>query len=444
MGRRLAAAFAAVVLLAVVLLGGLAWRTTGREIARLAATRHLTGAQNVAALLATAYSTAGFWRRADLYPAQRVAARNGALLTVLDSAGKQVSGSGRSAATLERDLRARVGSRFEAPLVEPVRAAGRQVGTAELRFRTGTPAAERRVRRGVERTLLFGGALAAVLAAVIGVAVAGRITRPLRRLTDAARAQAGGDRTARAGGASEPAELGELGRAFDGMAETIEREDELRRSFAADVAHELRTPLAIAQGELEALIDGIAEPSPERLRSLHEEMLRLGRVVEDVETLAAAEAARFRLERLPLDLAEVVSETVEQLRAQADGAHLELTARLQPAIVEADRTRVEQIVRNLVGNSLKFTPAGGSVTVSVKAEAGEARLIIEDTGPGLADDELPHVFERFWRGHSGRTAPGSGVGLAVAAELARAHGGTIEAGNRPGGGAHFTVTFPRG
>jgi signal transduction histidine kinase len=228
------------------------------------------------------------------------------------------------------------------------------------------------------------------------------------------------------------------------MAETIEREDELRRSFAADVAHELRTPLAIAQGELEALIDGIAEPSPERLRSLHEEMLRLGRVVEDVETLAAAEAARFRLERLPLDLAEVVSETVEQLRAQADGAHLELTARLQPAIVEADRTRVEQIVRNLVGNSLKFTPAGGSVTVSVKAEAGEARLIIEDTGPGLADDELPHVFERFWRGHSGRTAPGSGVGLAVAAELARAHGGTIEAGNRPGGGAHFTVTFPRG
>ncbi len=442
MGRRLAGSFAAVVLLAVVLLGALAWRSTGREITRLAAARHEAAARGVAAVLGATYASAGSWRSADLYPAQLLAARDGALLSVLDPAGRAAGGSGRSAAALEQGLRAGAGASFEAPLLEPVEAAGRRVGTAELRFRDGVSAAERRVRRGVERTLLLGGALAAVLAAAIGAVVARRLTRPLSQLTEAALAQAGGDRSARAGGTHEPAELGALGRAFDGMVETIEREDELRRAFAADVAHELRTPLAIVQGELEALIDGVAEPSPDRLRSLHEETLRLGRVVEDVETLAAAEAARFRLERLPLDLAQVAEETVEQLRPQAESAGLELTTRLEPALVQADRTRIEQIVRNLVGNALKFTPAGGSITVSVEAGASEARLVVEDSGPGLAADELPHVFERFWRGRAGSDAPGSGVGLAVAAELVRAHGGRIEAGNRREGGASLTVLLP--
>ena len=131
----------------------------------------------------------------------------------------------------------------------------------------------------------------------------------MRGLTRAARSVAAGDCAARAGGAGE-AELGELARAFDRMAETIEREDALRRAFASDVAHELRTPLAIAQGELEELVDGIQEPTPERLRSLHEEMLRLARIVEDSETLAAAEAAQFRLEREAVDLADVARNVV--------------------------------------------------------------------------------------------------------------------------------------
>jgi two-component system sensor histidine kinase BaeS len=312
-----------------------------------------------------------------------------------------------------------------------------------LRFPLRTPAAEGRVRRAVGRTVIWGGALAALLAAAIGVVVARRITRPLRRLTGAARSLAAGDRSARGGAASEPGELGELGRAFDSMAETIEREDRLRRAFAADVAHELRTPLAIVQGELEALVDGVERPTPERLGSLHEETLRLARIVEDVETLAAAEGARFRLERQRIDLAEVASDAVAHLHAQADGAGLDLAAELESVSVEADRARLEQVARNLLGNALKFTPAGGSVIVSVTAASGDACLIVEDTGPGITDDELPHLFERFWRGRSGRNTAGSGVGLAVAAELVRAHGGHIDAARRLGGGARFTVTLPR-
>jgi two-component system, OmpR family, sensor histidine kinase BaeS len=443
MARQLALAFAVVVSLAVVLLGGLTWRATGREVARLSTARHRTAAQGAASVLGATFAAAGSWRQADLYPAQLLAARSGATLAVRDAAGALVSGSGQSASALERALASGV-TRLGSPLAAPIVAGGTRVGTALLRFPLATPAAERRVRRGVERTILFGGLVAVLLAAAVGAAVARRITRPLRDLTRAAGSLAAGDLSARAGGGSEPAELGELARAFDGMAETVDREDALRRAFAADVAHELRTPLAIAQGELESLVDGIKEPTPERLRSLHEEMLRLARIVEDVETLAAAEAARFKLERQRVDLAEIARDAVTQLHDQADDASVTLTTHLESASVDADRTRLEQIARNLLGNAIKFTPAGGSVTVAVRATERSAELIVEDTGPGIDDDELPHVFERFWRGRSSGETPGSGVGLAVAAELARAHGGRIDASTRPGGGSRFTVSLPRG
>lgn len=312
-----------------------------------------------------------------------------------------------------------------------------------LRFSLATPAAEQQVRSALGRTVLWGGALAAALAAVIGLFVARRITLPLRGLTGAARSLAAGDRGARAGGAGEPAELGELARAFDLMAETIEREDSLRRAFASDVAHELRTPLAIAQGELEELVDGISAPTPERLRSLHEEMLRLARIVEDVETLAAAESAQFRLERETVDLAEVARDLVARMHAQADASGLTLTTQLRPATVDADRARLEQIARNLLANALKFTPSGGTVAVSVGSANGTARLVVEDTGLGITEEELPHLFERFWRGKSTAGSAGSGVGLAVVSELVRAHGGEVNASARSGGGARFTVTLPR-
>ncbi len=444
MASRLAAAFAAVVLLAVVLLGGLTWRTTGRQLSRLAAARQAATTQDVAAVLGAEYTSAGSWGRADLYPAELLAARSGATLVVVGPTGTSVRGDGASDAALEHVRAARLaGVALASATMVAIRSGGSRVGTARLRFPRNTPLAERRLRRAVERTLLIGGALAAVLAAVLGTVFARRITRPLRRLTTAARSLAAGDRAARAGGGSEPAELGELGRAFDAMAQTIEHEDALRRAFATDVAHELRTPLAIAQAELEALVDGVQEPTPQRLRSLHEETLRLARIVEDVETLAAAEGARFRLRRERVDLSELAREAVTQIEPQALAAGLELATHFEPVNVDADPARLGQIARNLLGNALKFTPRGGTVTISVAPVGGEAQLVVEDNGPGLAEDEAPHVFERFWRGRSARDTPGSGVGLAVAAELVRAHGGHIEAAQRAGGGARFSVTLPR-
>jgi two-component system sensor histidine kinase BaeS len=454
MGRRLAVAFALVALLAVGVLGAVTWIETRSQVSDLVRSRNTTTGREVAGALGDAYQAAGSWQQADPHSAMMLAATSGASLTVLDLSGQTVSGGvgpnglgrgrfgrgGRGQGMMGRGVAA------SGPLGSPqqfaVTASGERVGTAVLRFPQATPAPEQQVRSALGRTVLWGGALAAALAAAIGLLVAGRITRPLRRLTRAARLVAAGDRGARAGGGGEPAELGELGVAFDRMAATIEREDALRRAFAADVAHELRTPLAIAQGELEELVDGIAQPTVERLSSLHEEMLRLGRIVQDVETLAAAQAAQFRLERHRIDLAAIANDTVARRPPQAAAAGLRLTTQLAPTAIDVDRPRMEQVAHNLLANALKFTPAGGTVTVSVGSVNGDARLIVEDTGPGLSEVELAHIFERFWRGPSARDAAGSGVGLAVVAELVRAHGGHIEAANRPSGGARFTVTLP--
>lgn len=440
MASRLTIAFTVVVLVAVAVLGGLTWRTTQRELAALIRSRHVTTERNVATLLADAYASSTSWRGADLGPARVLARAGSATLTVLNVRGVIVQGSGLLPGGAPAG---RVPVQLGPPVSIGIFEGGTQVGTAVIRFRVGTPSAEDRVRRAVGRTVVWAGILSTLVALVAGVVVSRRITHPLRRLTRAARSVAAGDRSARADAASEPGELGELGRAFDAMAETIEREDRLRRAFAADVAHELRTPLAIVQAQLEALVDGVERPTPELLGSLHEETVRLARIVEDVETLAAAEGARFRLDRERVDLAEVVREAVAHLHAQADAAGLELRTHLGPVTVDADRARLEQIARNLLANALKFTPAGGAVTVSVRALDGSARLEVADTGPGLTDDELPHVFERFWRGESGRQVEGSGVGLAVAAELVQAHGGEITAGRAAEGGARFTVTLPR-
>ena len=448
MGRRLAVAFALVALLAVGVLGAVTWIETRDQVSVLVKARNDATARDVAAALGDAYSAAGSWQKADVHSARMLAATSGATLEVRDASGATVTGTGgfgpgfggmMGMAGLGAAQTGRLGSAREVPVL----AGGRRVGTAVLRFPLATPAAEQQVRSALGRTVLWGGVLAAALAAVIGLFVARRIALPLRGLTRAARSVAAGDRAARAGGAGEPAELGELARAFDRMAETIEREDALRRAFASDVAHELRTPLAIAQGELEELVDGIQEPTPERLRSLHEEMLRLARIVEDVETLAAAEAAQFRLEREAVDLADVARNVVASMGAQAQASRLELTTQLQSATVDADRARLEQVARNLLSNAVKFTPPGGSVAVSVDSQDGTARLVVEDTGPGIAQDELPHLFERFWRGRSAAGSAGSGVGLAVVSELVRAHGGQVNANTRPGGGARFTVTLPR-
>jgi signal transduction histidine kinase len=210
----------------------------------------------------------------------------------------------------------------------------------------------------------------------------------------------------------------------------------------ADVAHELRTPTTILRASCEELVDGLADPTPDRLSSLHDETLRLARVVEDLEALAHAEAAGLHLERAPVDLATVATTAVEALRSRFVDAGLTLTTRTTPAPVDGDDGRLHQVTVNLLTNALRYTPAGGEVTVTVGVDGERALLAVSDTGPGIAPEDQPHVFERFWHGRGDAGRAGSGIGLAIVSELVRAHGGRVVLDSTPGEGSTFTVVLP--
>jgi two-component system sensor histidine kinase BaeS len=330
-----------------------------------------------------------------------------------------------------------------ATLTRPIVVDGEEVGTVVIRFPAGSElsAPEAAALDALERIVLIGSVVAVLLAVLVATLVARRLTRPIRRMTTAASAIERGDLDARVGG-SGPAELGDLANAFDRMAGALAREAELRRGLVADVAHELRTPVTILQGNLEEMVDGSLPATPIRLGSLHDEVLRLGRIVQDLETLAAAEAAGLELHRRTVDLAEVAGDAASLLEPWFSAAEVRLRPALSSVTVDGDPTRLNQIVTNLLTNALKFTPGGGAVEMVVRGDDGEAVLEVADTGPGIPSDELSHIFERFWRGSTARTTGGSGIGLSVVSELVHAHAGTVEATNAQGAGARFTVRIP--
>jgi two-component system sensor histidine kinase BaeS len=293
------------------------------------------------------------------------------------------------------------------------------------------------------RTVAAGTALGVLLALGVALALSRWITRPVVALTGAVRAMGRGERSVRVGDAGGSGELAELAGAFDTMADTIAREEELRRTVVTDVAHELRTPLAILQANSESLADGSIDPTCRNLSSLHDEVLRLGRIVEDLETIASAEAAVLKLNVLTADLADVARGTIEALRPSYRSAGVQLSDELETAPARVDPGRAGQILGNLLTNALKFTGPGGSVHVSVAPESDAALLVVSDTGTGIERDEIPHVFERFWRGREAGRVAGSGVGLAVVHTLLDAHGGSIDVASEPAEGTRFTVRFPR-
>jgi two-component system sensor histidine kinase BaeS len=254
---------------------------------------------------------------------------------------------------------------------------------------------------------------------------------------------AGGDRSARAGDIRAAGELRDLASAFDQMADAVSREDRIRRDLVADLAHELRTPVAILQAGHEALLDGVVQPSPEELSSLRDEVLRLARMVDDLQTLAAADAAALHLVRQPCDLAGVAAQASDSLGRRFEASGIELKRQLEGVIVPADPRWLHQVVTNLLTNALKFTPAGGQVTIRTAAAGDDAILSVADTGIGIPAGELPRIFDRFWRGQAATQASGSGIGLTVAAELARAHGGELTAASTEGEGTTMTLRLPR-
>ena len=443
LGVRLALAFLTVAVAAVAVFAMLMTMSARNEVSGLTERHREEDLAATAIAAGAAYQRADGWATADLAGAAAVAARSQATLTIVDTDGEVIAAPTEALASMMVQMHGMAA--VDTPRGDPVSADvvvdGQSVGAVMLRFPTQEMEAERHVRDALARTALLGVLLAGAVALFVAVYVSVRVTRPVTALTTAARDLAAGRRDARVD-TDGPGELRTLAEAFNAMADHLDREDRIRRNLVADVAHELRTPLAILQGSTEALIDGVDQPTPEVLGSLNDEVNRLRRLVGDLETLAAAEAAGLRPRTDPVDLADVATSAADLLRPLADERATTLTINADPAAVVGDADRLHQIAVNLIANAVKFTPAGGAITISTGSNGAGACLEVVDNGPGIPTQELQHVFDRFWRGANGDKASGSGIGLAVVAELVAAHHGTVTAGNVPGGGAQFTVTLP--
>jgi len=405
--------------------------------------RHVRQEQIVAAL-AESYGRMGGWDPVDLEGLESLALMDGGTVRLEDVSAATVwepAATEAGARMAEMHRRMMGGGPLGPEQRLQIVVGDEVVGTVIVRFpEPGGLPQDRSFRASVNRLLLLGGVVAGVLALALGVVLARKATAPARELTQTARALAAGDRSQRVSHEA-PDELGEMARAFNQMADTIEEEDRLRRTFAADVAHELRTPLAILRTQIEAMQDGVVPADRAALASLHEETMRLSRLVADLGTLASAEAAGFALERRQVQLDALVAESAREFAGPYEAQNVRLEIETEPVEAFVDPMRVHQILSNLLSNALKFTPSGGTVAAALFVDHGEVVFRVADTGPGIAADELPHIFDRFFRGRDAR-ARGSGIGLTVARELARAHGGEIEVTSEPGRGTTFIVRFP--
>jgi signal transduction histidine kinase len=290
------------------------------------------------------------------------------------------------------------------------------------------------------------GIAAAAGASVLGFLVAGRLVSPLRHLRDAAADVAAGDLERRTDVADRADEIGDLGRSFDTMAESLQRSDAIRRRLFQDAAHELKTPLTVIDATTTAILDGVYAHDDRHLETIRGQSQLLSRIVDDLRTVSLAEAGRLPLDIVGLDAAEVLSETVVAFGSAAELAGVGLDAALAdtPLPVRADRQRLGQMLGGLVDNAIRHTPAGGHVPVEGRRADAMVELAVRDDGPGISDEDLPHVFERFYRADtSPQRAPGtSGLGLSIVRALAGAQGGTAEVMNVEPHGARFVLRLP--
>lgn len=305
---------------------------------------------------------------------------------------------------------------------------------------------DRAFRDAVAAAVLLAGGAAVLTAGVVSVFVSGRITKPIRRTVAASRRIAAG-RYAERVPVDEPDELGQLAAGFNEMAGALEATERRRLELIGDVAHELRTPIANLQGYLEGLLDGVVEPSDRTWTFLHGEAGRLGRLVDDLQDLSRAEARQIVLSPRPAPPTRLVEAATAPLRAAFADKDLTLVTAVAPGLpdVLADEDRATQVLTNLLSNALRYTPAGGRVEVVVEPAEGAMRFRVQDTGIGVAPEQLPHLFERFYRTDKSRAraAGGSGIGLTIARALVEAMGGRVWAESAgPGQGAAFAFTLP--
>jgi signal transduction histidine kinase len=288
-------------------------------------------------------------------------------------------------------------------------------------------------------------ALAAVaLALLVGILLARTLTRPIRDLIDGTRAVAQGDLGHQVAVQTDD-ELGELGASFNQMSADLAQASAQRRQMTADIAHELRTPLSVILGYTEALQDGKLQGTPETFAVMHKEAQHLNHLVDDLRTLALADAGELPLTPQQVSALDLLERTAAAHQALVKDRGIDLRVQVTedlPAL-HVDPERIAQVLGNLVSNALRFTPEGGEILLGARPQQGAVQLLVQDSGEGIAPEDLPHIFKRFYQGDKARAGDGeSGLGLAIAKSLVEMLGGEIAAESTPGEGATFIITLP--
>ncbi len=282
----------------------------------------------------------------------------------------------------------------------------------------------------IHHYLIWASLAALGLAFVLSFFLTRKVLRPLLQMTELTREMASGNFSLRAEVTTKD-EMGQLGIAFNRMADGLEQIEQLRKAMVADVSHELRTPLTNLRGYLEALNDGVIPPKPETFKLLQQENLRLVQLVDSLQQMARADAAKAYLELEPVSLIDITEKMLILYQPQFEAKNISVTQRLRGAdcIVQGDKDKLLQAIRNLIDNCWKYTPEGGDVSLLIENNRGEVRVEFINDGEEIPQEDLPFIFERFFRTDRSRSrdAGGAGLGLAITRELIEAHGGTVGA-----------------
>ena len=331
-------------------------------------------------------------------------------------------------------------------MLMPIDVAGKTVGwLAVTPFQSVSEAGGQRFQAYQLQASLAMGVVSLLLAMLIAWWIARTLLTPVKQVAAATHRLAGGHYSERVW-VSANDEVGQLAKDFNQLALTLERNEKVRREFMADVSHELRTPLAIMRGELEAIEDGVRQLNGESLKSLQGEVSMLSKLVDDLYELSLADVGALTYRKERLDLVELISHSaaMHQERCYSAGLGLRLDLAKSPLWVDADPQRLQQLFSNLLENSVRYTDRGGEIQIQVRAEADLIHMTLMDSGPGVTDDQLEHLFERFYRGESSRSraSGGAGLGLAICRSIVIAHGGTLVADHSPLGGLKLRLHLP--
>lgn len=330
---------------------------------------------------------------------------------------------------------------------QPIKVDGEVVGIIVSQRPLASPLAStvESFTESINQSLLMGTLIAVGVSLLLGLIFSRTLTHQLGQLSKASQEISKGDLNQRVEVKSKD-EIGQLAETFNQMSADLEQSRELRQQITADIAHELRTPLSIILGRAETLAEGMLPPSQEVFEVIHEEALRVNRLVEDLRTLSLSDAGELSLEMRPVSVTQILEETRKAYSASADSKHITLQVSFldQLPSIEADPDRLGQVLGNLVSNALRYTPEGGNITLSATEAGSGVEICVINSGSGIPPEEIPQLFDRFYRGDKARERDkgGSGLGLAIAKSLVNAHGGNIQVKSQLGAGTTFAIWLP--